>query len=372
MVAGALLVTGLSLSFALRPFDAHLRASTTEDVCIAVSVIGPDDGDPGTANCGTAASTSSASSASSSESSSQSSVASSSSDASSSTVSSAGASSDDSVVFILPDLPTGSLGDRIDAKIERWAQLHRVRPAAPLPCDGAFYEDVSDDTWFTAPVRAFRGAGYIDPVCLFYPERGANRAEFAKLLVVMSGGLLMPPPSVPSFIDVPSRSWYFPFAEEAARQGWMIGYGDCYGTLPCFDKPANLVTRAEAAQMIVRFFHLSRNGYAPVFPDNVSDQWYARSVQIAADHCILLGDDVTGLVRPNDPMNRAEMVTMLARALVQLTYGADCARGDDSRIQQHAPVAEEAAYVVRSSWQIFSDIFFKPSSFLQSLEFVIK
>jgi len=363
-------MTGLSISLLLSPLH-HLRA-TTEEVCIAVSVIGPDDGDPGTGNCGSGTPVVSSSSVSSSSvsSSSVSSSLSSSSDVSSA-VSSDSTSSVTVAVVTPPDLPTGSLGDRIDEKINRWARLHRTRPAAPVPCDGAWYEDVPDDVWFTAPVRAFRGAGYIDPACLFYPEAGATRAAFAKLLVVMSGGILAPSPSVPSFADVPLRSWYFPYTEEAGRRGWMIGYGDCYGTRPCFDKPALLVTRAEAAQMIVRFLHLSRNGYAPVFPDNLPDQWYTRSVQIAADHCVLLGDADTGLVRPNDHMNRAEMVTMLARAVLNLTYGVDCARGETSRIEQHTPLTPMKETLPRTAWRSLSDTLRHPATFFKSLMFIL-
>jgi hypothetical protein len=49
-------------------------------------------------------------------------------------------------------------------------------------------------------------------------------------------------------------SWKMP------GQGWMIGYGDCYGTRPCFTKPLAIASRAEAAAMVVRTYGLPALG----------------------------------------------------------------------------------------------------------------
>ncbi len=356
-------MAGLLVSLSLHP-EARILRADTEEVCISLSVIGYDDGDPGTGCVGAASSSSVESSASSASSSEESS-----SDASVSSASSA-LSDTSSEPFISgtsgPFIPSGSLGGRLDEKIAEWGRLHRAHSAAPSACAESSYVDVPDRTWFTVPVRVFRNAGYIDPNCFFRPADSANRAEFAKLLVHMSGGSIGPLPAVSSFNDVSVHSWYFPYAEEAARQGWMLGNRDCYGSRPCFDLPAKAVTRAEAAQMIVRFFHLSRNGFAPVFSDNPPGPWYTRAVQIAADHCVLLGDDETGLVRPDARINRAEMVTMLARAMLHLTYGTDCAQGETSRVQQHGPLSAPDL-LPRRSWFSLSKTLLNPSTLFQSL-----
>jgi hypothetical protein len=152
----------------------------------------------------------------------------------------------------------------------------------------------------------------------------AARSEFVKLLVMLNGGLLSTPPAVASFDDVKAGAWYYAYMEEAAKEQWVRGDGNCYGTHPCYARPGANINRAEAAALIVRAFGLAATGAAPQFVDNPSGQWYTDAIQTAADHCVLQGDDSTGRVRPSDNMNRAEMVVMLYRVDQGLTYGVDC------------------------------------------------
>jgi hypothetical protein len=326
----ALLLLSLTVTEVAVDHGLHASLSSSQSVCVGVSVIGLDNGDPGTINCSGVATSAAASSASSS------SVSSASSSQGSSVVSSQGASSENSSQGPPDELrhdPT-----HIDHIIAEWVarQLH---PAAPARrCGHEPYDDVPIGAWFEAPVSAFKAVNFLDrTTCIFRPADFATRAEFAKLLVSMSGGILHPTPASSSFVDVEKTQWYFPFTEEAAKRGWMLGDDNCYGRAQCIDMPAKSVTRAEAAQMIVRFFHFTRNGYAAEFVDNPPGLWYTRAVQIAADHCILQGDDAAGTVRPMTPMNRAEMVSMLARAELSLRYGLDCGNGITSRVVQHGP-----------------------------------
>src|SRR3989338_3702249 len=111
--------------------------------------------------------------------------------------------------------------------------------------------------------------------------------------------------------------------EEAAAEGWVRGDGNCYGSLPCYARPGAKINRAESAALINRSFGLVGTGDAPQFVDNPSGQWYTNDIQVAADNCILQGDDGRGTVRPGDNMNRAEMVVMLHRVDMGLQY-PDC------------------------------------------------
>ena len=192
---------------------------------------------------------------------------------------------------------------------------------------GAFaaYSDVSSGVWFEEAVTAFTDDGILDASQpRFRGGDNANRAEFVKLLVMLNGGLLSTPPAVASFDDVGSSAWYYAYMEEAGKEQWVRGDGNCYGSHPCYARPGANINRAEAAALIVRAFGLEATGAAPQFVDNPSGQWYTESIQTAADHCVLQGDDSTGRVRPSDNMNRAEMVVMLYRVDQGLTYGADC------------------------------------------------
>ncbi|MBI3332027.1 S-layer homology domain-containing protein [Candidatus Peregrinibacteria bacterium] len=189
----------------------------------------------------------------------------------------------------------------------------------------AAYSDVPGGVWYEEAVEAFLDAGYLDATQpRFRGGDTANRAEFVKLVVELNGGILSTPPAVPSFDDVATSAWYYGYMEEAAREGWVKGDSNCYGSHPCRARPGSNINRAEAGALIVRAFGLEATGDAPQFVDNPSGQWYTADIQTAADNCVLQGDDSTGRVRPADNMNRAEMVVMLHRVDQGLAYGVDC------------------------------------------------
>jgi hypothetical protein len=189
----------------------------------------------------------------------------------------------------------------------------------------AAYSDVAAGVWYEEAVEAFTDAGYLDgSQTRFRGGDNANRAEFIKLVVELNGGILSTAPAVPSFDDVRPGAWYYGYMEEASKEGWVKGDNNCYGSHPCNARPGANINRAEAAALIVRAFGLESTGDAPSFVDVPNGQWYTDSVQTAADHCVLQGDDTTGRARPADFMNRAEMVVMLHRVDQGLTYGVDC------------------------------------------------
>ena len=187
------------------------------------------------------------------------------------------------------------------------------------------FSDVPAYTWYTEALSAMTENGYIDTSkTLFRPTEAATRAEFVKLLVEMNGGVLSTPLAIPSFDDVASSAWYYGYMEEAAKEGWMRGVENCYGTHPCFARPTDPVTRAEVAVLLARSFDLHSDGTRQLFTDVPEDAWYADAFIATNYACVFQGDDVTGRVRPMDSMNRAEMVTMLHRMDQHLTYGMTC------------------------------------------------
>lgn len=189
----------------------------------------------------------------------------------------------------------------------------------------ADYSDVPAGVWYADAVQSLMEKGALDTTqTRFRPEDSATRAEFFKLVVELTSGLLGSAPETPSFDDVSPNAWYFEYIEQAAAYGIVGGDNACYGSHPCYVRPDAKINRAEAAKVIVSAWGLDWTGAAPQFGDNASGQWYTDAVQTAADHCILQGDDTTGWVRPGDSMNRAEMAVMLDRADWDLAYGVDC------------------------------------------------
>lgn len=204
-----------------------------------------------------------------------------------------------------------------------FAGVSAVAVSLTLVGTAVAYSDVPAGAWYGEAVEAFTDAGYLDgSQPRFRGGDLANRAEFIKLIVELNGGILSTPPAVPSFDDVAPGAWYYGYMEEAGKEGWVKGDGNCYGSHPCRARPSQNINRAEAAALIVRAFGLESSGDAPQFVDNPSGQWFTDLIQTAADACVLQGNG--GRVRPNDSMNRAEMVTMLYRVDQNLEYSKDC------------------------------------------------
>jgi len=197
------------------------------------------------------------------------------------------------------------------------------RPAAAKPL--THYEDIVPGSWYEAAVADLLKRGVLDATQnVFRANDSAVRAEFAKVLVKLRNITNPATPAVPSFDDTDPLAWYHSFVEESAKRGWMKGYNNCYGTRPCTVMPGSPTTRAEAIAMIVRYYGLDASNRAPRFADVPEDAWYVTVLQAAADRCIVQGDDLTGLVAPDRIVNRAEMVTLFARAQQNLKYGKDC------------------------------------------------
>jgi hypothetical protein len=191
------------------------------------------------------------------------------------------------------------------------------------------YRDVEPGVWYEGALSSLLEAGILDSEqTMFRGSDPALRAEMAKLLVVTDGSTVQTP-AVPSFTDANTEDWFYGFIETAAQHGWIRGYGNCYGQESCTARPAARITRAEAATLIVRLFTLSQKNLAPEFTDNSTDAWYNEYLQIAADNCIVQGNNDAALAFPNRNINRAEMAVMIERARQEMEYGTDCTWGEE-------------------------------------------
>jgi len=172
--------------------------------------------------------------------------------------------------------------------------------------------DVPSSAWFAYELAAmnFLGGMMDDP---FRPADKATRGELIKLLVNMIETEEMPQlHSNPTFDDVPD--YLEVFFEKAKINGWISGDNNCVGGHPCNARPNDPINRAEAAAIIIRAFGLVSNGSPVSFSDASVGQWFSSHINTAASLCILQGDEGTTLVRPADPVNRAELIMMAFRA----------------------------------------------------------
>jgi len=196
----------------------------------------------------------------------------------------------------------------------------------PLHAAAGSFNDVPAGAWYEQSVAALLKLGILDASqARFRPNDSAARSELAKVLGAMNGNVPKIWTDPQAFDDVPSHAWYTPFIEFAGVHGWMLGYNNCFGTHPCSAKPSATISRAEAVAMLVRFFELKPlNIPVPAFSDVNPDAWYAESLNIAADHCVLQGINGKNIAAPEQLLTRADMIVLLDRARQPLVYGRDC------------------------------------------------
>ncbi|MCI3921402.1 Ig-like domain-containing protein [Paenibacillus sp. TRM 82003] len=139
----------------------------------------------------------------------------------------------------------------------------------------------------------------------FKPARALSRAELAAIIA----RLMMPNPpttvTIPPYEDA-REHWASTYIEIVRRLGLMKGY-EHGGFEP--DRP---VTRAEIAVVIARMRDLKAEENFSFL--DASGHWAADSIQAVFESGLMIGDP-KGRFRPNDPLTRAEAVTLMNRML---------------------------------------------------------
>lgn len=85
--------------------------------------------------------------------------------------------------------------------------------------------------------------------------------------------------------------------------------------------PKSNVTRAEFSKMLIRALNLENSTATESFSDVASTAWYAPYVAVAAEKGIITGRNASTF-DPNATITRAEMATMIARAIKSLNPAA--------------------------------------------------
>ncbi|CEN92922.1 S-layer homology domain-containing protein [Paraclostridium sordellii] len=146
--------------------------------------------------------------------------------------------------------------------------------------------------------------GYEDNT--FRPDNQITRAEFVKLVNKYFG---FNDKGVSNFKDINQKNWYYNDVCIAIQAGYINGYED--NTF----RPDNIITREEAAKIIVSIKNQQDNVYDKLnaFPDKHKvSNWAKPYIEGAIENGYLKGDDLKNL-RPTSHITRAESVTLLSR-----------------------------------------------------------
>jgi hypothetical protein len=177
------------------------------------------------------------------------------------------------------------------------------------------FQDVTSSYWAEPQIGDLASRGILRgyPDGSFRSEDPVTRAEGAKMLCLVLG-MAPQPEARPSFSDLPSAQWAFPYVEAAMQGGWIHGYPD--GTfLP--DRP---VSKAELLSMIARGEGWSNPELSvQPFADVPVSHWAFPAVQSCYAHEVVkpgephLSED--GLLQPSLAATRAQAAVFLDRAL---------------------------------------------------------
>lgn len=167
--------------------------------------------------------------------------------------------------------------------------------------------------------------GYEDGT--FRPDASITRAEACKLIASLltessGGGDYL-------FADVPLDAWYAEAVGEMTGYSLVGGYED--GTF----RPEANITRAEFVTILSRIPH-DDIGTEGSFADVPKTHWAYDAVQTALAQGWVAGDP-SGLFRPDDPISRAEVVTVLNRILGRTGDMVTASTGEGIRIMPDVP-----------------------------------
>lgn len=179
--------------------------------------------------------------------------------------------------------------------------------ASAVPASAAAFRDVSGH-WAEATINRWVSLGYINgyPDGTFRPKEPISRTEFA---VVANHAFQFQNTQAIYFPDVAQSFWGYGEIQKAYAAGYMKGDAD--GTF----RPRASVTRQEAAVMLANIKGLTLGGSAPYYSDNASISSWARGSVNAVSAAGYMSGYPDGSFRPKERISRAEVVTMLNKAL---------------------------------------------------------
>jgi hypothetical protein len=157
--------------------------------------------------------------------------------------------------------------------------------------------------------------GYPDGT--FGPSRNITRAEtaaiFARLLDLDVSN------TATSYTDLDPASWAARYISAVSNYGLMKGYAD--GSF----LPDKAISRAEFATIAARYFKIERSNSVTAIDEHFSDtagSWAKSTIDEVYRYSIINGY-ADGTFKPNNPISRAEAVTMVNRMLYRGPVSTD-------------------------------------------------
>jgi hypothetical protein len=137
--------------------------------------------------------------------------------------------------------------------------------ADPVSEQTFYFADVPPEEWFFEPVKLAWDKKIVEgyPDKLFHPERTINRVEALKITLLYNEEELPVTIETPPYTDVPTDSWYAPYAQLSRQKTLILVDRTTGGIIP--DKE---LTRGEYAELIYR---LIKSKYDHKF---VRSTWY--------------------------------------------------------------------------------------------------
>jgi hypothetical protein len=186
-------------------------------------------------------------------------------------------------------------------------RLYRLRVNAEKLTGG--FRDVAGH-WAEESIVKLSGLGLVSGTgnWRFEPDRSISRAESVALIVRAMAPAGSPDVRI-AYRDLGEGHWAYNAIRQATAAGIATGMPD--GTFG----PSRPVTRAEAAVLIGRALGLQPlDAATPAFADLRRGHWAAPMINRLKEDGLLIGSP-GGLVRPDEPISRAEFSVLLLRAL---------------------------------------------------------
>lgn len=212
------------------------------------------------------------------------------------------------------------------------------------------FPDVASDSPYFTSIEYFRELGVIQgyPDGTFRPDQEANRAEALKIIILASsidvdgydvGENVFP--------DVTQEDWFYPYIKKAKELEIVQGYEDGYF------RPVQIQNIAETLKMIlvtnnIPLPNLEEN--TSVFPDVMSDYWYAPYAYYAKEKHIIEPED-DGTMNAGRSITRGELIEIMYRMAIVKENG-----GEPFDISTNWPEEMHADYAFKTKrpfdWQI--------------------
>lgn len=171
----------------------------------------------------------------------------------------------------------------------------------PTATQAYYFPDVPESNSRSIAIDFLYVLGFVEgnPDGTFAPTRLLNRAEFAKLAVLITGEEDLQTPSAPCFKDVPVSAWFASYVCKAKELGIMKGDGGAGITF----SPERTLNTAETLAVMDRLFDWQS-------PEN-QGEWYDSYLAGAK-----LRNVSDAQLRAEAPMQRQQFAEIMARSIV--------------------------------------------------------